>query len=185
MGRNIKNKVRKAKESLKKGKEKFKKGKDKAKIIIKSESRKVKEAFHRCKCPNNNLFIISLISIIFFLLVELVSRIYDLYRDVPMIDVPSHFFGGIALGLSIYWIFSLTLVKRKTTTTVFYTFIGASFWELMETLQDFLIYNPPYLQDFFFWDGFWDIIVTTLGGLSALIIIRIIKNNTILLDKIH
>jgi len=144
-----------------------------------------KEAMQRCMCPNNNLFVATLIAFIVFLLVELTGRIYDLYRTVPVIDIPAHFFAGIALGIGIYWIVSLTAVKRKKMVTLTWGIIAALVWEVFETLQEFVIYNPPYLRDIFFWDGFWDVIFTFLGVLGGLLVIYQLKNKTKILDGVE
>lgn len=148
--------------------------KGKIKRFGKKVVKNIQHQVHCYRCPNNNLFIIALISFILFLLVELTLRIYDLYRDIPLVDVPSHLFGGVAMAMGIYWILSLTGVKKKKITTMVFTLVGAIIWEIFETLQELLFYNPPHLQDFFFWDGFWDVIITITGGLLALGLLRIL-----------
>jgi len=136
---------------------------------------KIQHQVHCYKCPNNHLFITALLSLVFFLLLELTLRIYDLYRDAPLVDVPSHLFGGAAMAMGIYWVLSLTIVEKKKIATIVFTIIGAIIWEILETLQELLFYNPPYLMDFFFWDGFWDVIITTTGGLLALWFLGILR----------
>jgi len=134
--------------------------------------RKLRERF---RCPNNDLFILALIFLIVFLLIELALRIYNLYYYEPFVDVPSHFFAGLAIGIGTLWILSLTDIKRKKISTLFYTFVIAVIWEILETLQEIVIENPPYLRDIFFWDGFWDIIVTVMGGAFVFVLIPILK----------
>jgi len=141
----------------------------------------IQKEIHKFYLPHNNLFIATLLSIIFFLLVEVAIRIYNLYKDVPLIDVPSHLVGGIALGFIASWALSLTDIKSKKIYVVVFAFIGALVWEILETLQELVFYNPPYLQDIFWWDGFWDVIVTTLGGIIALSIISYLRNKKFIL----
>lgn len=138
----------------------------------------------RCSCPNNTLFIIALFSLIFFLFIEVVIRTYALYSSAPLVDIPSHFFAGIALAAGIYWITSLTSIQRKKSVTLFLTFVGAGIWEVLETLEELVIVNPPLLRDVFFWDGFWDIIITVIGGAFALALFYILKRKTNLLKGI-
>jgi len=135
------------------------------------------------KHPNQNLLIVVLISFIIFLLVELTARIYAIYKNFPPIDLATHFFGGIALGLAIYWVLSMTAVKRKKNKTILLTFIGAIIWEIMEKLQELVFINPPYNIDIFFYDGVTDIIVTVMGGIFALLLIDILKNKTHILKE--
>lgn len=130
--------------------------------------------------PHNNLFIIALLSLIVFLALEVVIRSYNLYKEAPLVDIPSHFFAGIALATILYWIVSLTTLRKKKFVVIFFTFVGASIWEVMETLEELIIYNPPYLRDFFFWDGFWDIIVTLVGGVLAVVILHMFKKTRLL-----
>jgi len=136
----------------------------------------------RYRCPNNNLFILALISWIVFLVIEVSIRMYTLYATVPLVDIPSHFFAGIAIAMGVYWILSLTLVKRKKITTWIFTFVIAIFWEILETLEDLVVYNPDYLKDIFFWDGIGDIIVTLIGGIFATFLLYILRKKTILLN---
>lgn len=136
----------------------------------------MRSSFHRCRCPNNHLFVSALIAVVIFLLFELTARIYDLYRDLPNIDIPIHFLAGIALGLAIYWFFTLTEVRKKKTFTLLLTILAAAIWETLETLEELVSENKPYLRDFFYWDGFWDIIVTLIGGVSSLLILHILRN---------
>ena len=133
--------------------------------------------------PNHRLFIVALISFIIFLLIELTARIYTIYKNFPPIDLATHFFGGIALGSAIYWVLSMTAVKRKKNKTILLTFTGAIIWEVMEKLQELVFINPPHNIDIFFYDGVSDIIVTVMGGIFALLLIDILKNKTNLLKE--
>lgn len=155
---------------------------------IKKLEEKTKERGRRLKevwrLPHNNLFVLALIFIIIFLLVELANRIYDLYHTNPWVDIPSHFFAGAALGLLFLWIISLTSIKHKKTATLFFVFIIKMFWELLETLEEQLFYNPPHLQDYFIWDGAFDVAVGLLGASLMLLIIKSIKKRNDFLEEI-
>lgn len=133
------------------------------------------QSFKRCKCPNNSLFICALVSWIWFLLFELFLRIYSLYRQAPLVDVPSHLFAGIAIFASAIWYFSLTSVWNKRFYSLVVVAAVAVGWEIFEKLQELVVYNPPHLVDVFFWDGFADIIVTFLGGLVGLGLLLLAK----------
>jgi hypothetical protein len=132
----------------------------------------------RRPCSNNHLLVITLVFVAVFLLGELVLRIYDLYRHEPLVDVPSHFFAGIAICLAALHVMTLTSSRWRKRASVLITLAAAVFWEILETLEELVVENPPYLRDIFFWDGFWDIIVTTLGGLFALVILAVIRRTT-------
>lgn len=126
----------------------------------------------RYAAPHNGLFIMALFLFIAFLLFEITTRIYDLYRVLPEVDIPSHFLAGLALGAGSYWFLSMTLVSRKKVSAVAFTFVGAIIWEILETLEELVIENPNHLKDIFFWDGFWDIIVTVIGGTAIVLFIN-------------
>lgn len=144
----------------------------------------MKNKLTRNKKKNKNLLIFALISVITFLSIELFSRIYELYKYYPPIDLPTHFFGGIALATIIYYVISTTSIKKKMFTVFILTFVGAIIWELFESIEELIIENfieiPDYMRDIFFWDGFMDIIITSLGGFMAIILIGYLKNRKIL-----
>jgi hypothetical protein len=134
--------------------------------------------------PYNNLFITALILVIAFLFVELLARIYNLYEYWPIIDVPSHFFAGMAVACVFFWIISLSRVKHKRTTATFLTLVIAGVWEALEILEEKItpFAVPPFLRDYFFWDGFWDIIVTAMGGIFIFLVLKLLKSETKLYD---
>ncbi|PIN73579.1 hypothetical protein COV20_05135 [Candidatus Woesearchaeota archaeon CG10_big_fil_rev_8_21_14_0_10_45_16] len=167
---------------MKKKVQKIQKIQKKITNVRKQSIRRIKGAVNRCQCPNNRLFIIALLTFIAYLLLEVTIRIYNLYRLVPVVDVPSHLVGGAALGCGIFWIVSLNQVKQKGIFTFFLAIVGAFIWELFETLQELIFYNPPYLIDIFWWDGFWDVVVTILGAILAILTI---KSNIRWIEKKH
>ena len=69
----------------------------------------------KCRCPNNRLFIIVLSFIIIFLLIELVIRIYNLYKTTPFVDILIYLFTGrpgISKGLK-YLINAVPYISKK------------------------------------------------------------------------
>ena len=146
------------------------------------KKRKLKGSVKKCKCPNNKLLIIALFSIILFLFLELLIRIYDLYRTAPSVDIASHFLGGIAAATTIYWLLSFTLIRNKELVTIILTLVLEAIAELIETLEELIVFNPPYLRDIFFWDGVGDIIVALVGAIFALGFLRFLKKNGHLLE---
>jgi hypothetical protein len=138
----------------------------------------------RCKCPNNGLFIVALMLLVTFLFIEVVARSYNLYQTFPDIDVPSHFFAGMAICSGAFWIMSLNQIRRKKLAAVLCTFAAAIVWEILETIEEMVIPNSVYLRDIFFWDGFFDIFFTVLGGIFVFVFLYIIKRRTNLLCDI-
>lgn len=119
-----------------------------------------------------DLFAIATISIIAFLIVEVVSRIYNLYLSFPPIDIITHFLAGIAFFYFFYFIANLLHDKFKKRLSYLFTFIGAIIWELVETIEELVIENPLHLRDIFFWDGFFDVFFTLFGGIVALLLLK-------------
>jgi hypothetical protein len=135
----------------------------------------------RCSTPNNGLFIVAMILLVTFLFIEVVIRSYDLYHDMPDVDVLSHFFAGMAISAGAFWVMSLNRIRRKKIASVLITFAAAIAWEILETLEDLIVLNPTPLKDIFFWDGFFDIIFTVAGGIFLFIFLHIIQRKTSLL----
>lgn len=122
--------------------------------------------------PNNNLFSISLMSFIAFLIVELTIRIFNLYKILPIVDIIAHIFAGIAMALIILWLLSIAKYTKLELLAFFWTVVGTFIWEALEELEDLLFYNPPHLVDFFIWDVVVDVIITILAGGVTLLIVK-------------
>ncbi len=148
------------------------KTKEKVRQLTANTRKKARELKTRLEVPNNNLFVIALIAWIVFLIDEVTLRIYDLYRDAPWVDKPSHFFAGAALAMLFLWITSLTSLKRKQSLAMILVIVAGFAWEVLEKFQETIFWNPPYLRDYFFWDGFFDVLTGVLGALAALFIFR-------------
>ena len=140
----------------------FKKGFTKNKILIKKSISKIRSL--KIKFLDLYLLIIALLLTAIFVSFELVLRIHDLYKPMYWVDIPSHFFAGMAIASLAIWLLHFTKGKYRNSFIMIATLLLALFWEVLEMVGEVLIPDPPYLQDFFFWDGFWDVIVTLLGG---------------------
>ena len=131
-----------------------------------------------CRCPNYSLFLTAVFLWIGFLCVELFIRTYNLYSDVPAVDIPSHFFSGIALFAIALWYFSLTGTSRKPILSLSFVLAAAIVWEILEKLQEFVVFNPPGLIDVFFWDGVKDILVTVVGALAGFMLLLYLRKKS-------
>ncbi len=116
------------------------------------------------------MLILGMSLLIFFLLFELTLRIHNLYKFAYWVDVPSHFFAGIAFASLFYVLLCLTGIKSRNMFSIIFVAIAAVLWELLEMLGDAIIPQPAYMLDFFIWDGFWDIIITIAGGVTFLVL---------------
>ena len=138
----------------------------------------------RCIAPNNNLFGLAILFLVAFLLVELVIRTYNLYQSIPPVDIPSHIAAGVALSTGAMWVLSLTILKRKRTAALTISLFIALIWEVLETMQELVIENPPYLVDVFFWDGVADVLFTLAGAMVGIMLLLLLKRFTHMLDGI-
>lgn len=148
------------------------KAREKVRRLKEKTQVRARELKTRLEVPNNNLFVIALLAWIVFLLDEVTLRIYDLYRDAPWVDKPSHFFAGAALSMLFLWLTSLTSLKRKQSVAMLLVIVAGFSWEVLEKLQEAIFWNPPYLRDYFFWDGFFDVLTGVAGALAALLLFR-------------
>jgi hypothetical protein len=107
-----------------------------------------------------------------FIIVEGSIRIFDLYRRVPWVDVPSHALSGAAVTGAILW----WLRERRPTFSPRLALLGnaavAVAWEVLELLDEVVSPDPPHLQDRFLWDGFGDVAAALAGGCLLLLAIR-------------
>ncbi len=97
---------------------------------------------------------------------------HDLYMSVPYWDVPTHFLGGVWMGLFAAWLYQRK--KRKITIAqcaAFALSIGVC-WEIFEYTEG-LTYSPfmPYWLD-----TIKDLCMDTIGGATAgMMVPRILK----------
>ena len=101
---------------------------------------------------------------------DLIAIKYSLYFFHEWIDIPVHFLAGFFVGaLYFYLIYSnprtrkLIRVPRKQQnvfdTSVFWVFVTAMTWEIVEFL-----FGRSYISPAYFPDTFLDIVATTFGG---------------------
>lgn len=127
------------------------------------------------KISEIELFLISIVLGFWFLNFEAFIRFRNLYQYLPEVDIPSHIFSGVALGIGFYFVFVLIYKRKSIVFPIILTFLAAVSWEILETIEDVIIPQSIYFLDYFFWDGFFDIIFTTTG--SALILLFVYSKN--------
>ncbi len=134
--------------------------------------------------PHSNLFILSLFLTIFFLAIELLARIQDLYIIWPPIDFITHFLGGMAMGSLVLWFYSLSNKNNRKILVMIWVLLLSIGWELIEMAEEAIFPETiPQLRDYFFWDGFFDIILALIGALVFFQILYFLKNKTRLFAK--
>ena len=138
----------------------------KKKVVKKAEHQKTKEALERIlqSYKRQSLLSTALSLWIVTLIIEVIIRTYDLYRIAPEVDVLSHFSAGVAMAASMFWLSNKIKFPHYRFAAIIGTIVFSLLWELTEAIQELVIYNPPYLMDFFFWDGFFDVIIALVGA---------------------
>ncbi|MBU1201868.1 MAG: hypothetical protein KJ583_07570 [Nanoarchaeota archaeon] len=134
--------------------------------------------------PRSELLIITLFTFIIFLVLEDITRTYNLFYYFPPIDIPLHLLSGVATTIGFFWLLSFSKRRNKKTFAFIYTCIVAILWEIIETVQELFIQNIDYLKDFFFWDGFFDIVFMIVGGVIGIIILKLLKEKTDMFNDI-
>lgn len=110
---------------------------------------------------NQNQFYFTIVSIITFFSVETIARMYDFYTIYPMYDLLSHFLFGCGF-YSILILFRYIKFNQFKKSLKYY-FIIALIWELLEIIGDKILITSDSMRDFFFWNGFNDIILGLIG----------------------
>ena len=145
------------------------------KKTIDAEHQKTKETLHKIASSyrEQSLLSTALSLWVVALVIEVIIRTYDLYRIAPDVDVLSHLLAGVAMAATLFWLSNKVKFPHYRFAAIIGTVILSLLWELTEALQEQFIYNPPYLLDFFIWDGLFDVIVAVAG---AAIFVFIRKN---------
>ncbi len=141
-----------------------------SKLKKKLEKPKIIYRKFRYTCEDHNLLITALVLWIFALLAEVTWRTYELYRNSPSVDLISHFISGMALTATAYWLGYKFDIKHHNWFALNFTVLASLAWEILESLQEMVFYNPPYLIDYFFWDGFWDVIIAITAATVFLLL---------------
>jgi hypothetical protein len=138
----------------------------KKRVIKEVEHQRTKEALERIlqSYKQQSLLSTALSLWVVALIIEVIIRTYDLYRIAPEVDVLSHFCAGVAMAASMFWLSDKIKFPYYRLAAIIGTLIISLLWELIEALQELVVVNPPYLLDFFFWDGFFDVIVALVGA---------------------
>jgi uncharacterized membrane protein YjdF len=129
----------------------------------------------------SRLLIAALLGAVMFLSWETVVRTWDLYRTAPLVDLPGHFLAGIASTALAYWYLQRRRSKRNRTDKPYVLAVLASIaiallWEAIEKVQEVVAPDPEYLRDVFWWDGFTDVIASTVGAVAVFPILRWLRN---------
>jgi len=114
-------------------------------------------------------------SVIFVSVLYYAATTLGWFEPYPHLDIPLHFFicfAGIIL-LEVY--FELGL---RDLLEIF--IVANLLFEIGEMIQDRIIPQPPAHLDFFFWDGFTDILVGLSGAALGWMVFRYATNRTIL-----
>jgi len=151
-------------------------------ITIVLMSMSLRDYFHS---PPNALLILALFSFCLYLSLETITRIYNLFAVFPPIDIPLHFLSGVGLYFLFFWVGGFFVDKNHLRHWWAFglTFTFAILLEIGEVVQEMFVYNPPYLQDFFFWDGFFDIFWTLVACALTFLLIEKLKEKTKFLSK--
>ena len=144
-------------------------------MVNEEEHKKTKEMLNKVisSYREQSLLSTALLFWVIALVVEVIIRTYDLYRIAPDVDLLSHLFAGVAMAASLFWLSDKIKFPHYRLAAIVGTVIISLLWELVEALQEMFVYNPPYLLDFFIWDGFFDVIIAVVG---AIIFVTIRKN---------
>ena len=139
------------------------------------EHQKTKEALEKVinSYREQSLLSTALLFWVITLVVEVTIRIYDLYRIAPDVDILSHLLGGVAMAASLFWLSDKIKFSHYRFAAIIGTIFISLLWEVAETVQEWFIYNPPHMLDVFIWDGFFDVVIATVG---AIIFVLIRKN---------
>lgn len=130
----------------------------------------------------SRLLIAALLGAVIFLSWETVVRTWDLYRTAPLVDLPGHFLSGVAATALAYWYLQRRRSRRNRTDKPYMLSIMVSIaiaflWEGIETVQEIVSPDPAHLRDYFWWDGFGDVVAGTLGSLAVFPILRLLRKH--------
>lgn len=125
----------------------------------------------------SRLLIAALLGAVLFLGWETTVRSWDLYRTAPLVDIPGHFLAGVASSALGYWYFQRRRSRKNRTDkpyvlAVIVSLVVAFAWEAIEKAQEMVAPDPAHLRDVFWWDGFWDVVASTVGAIVVFPILR-------------
>ena len=106
---------------------------------------------------------------------QLVARGFDAYNVFPLLDIPMHFLGGVAIGVFFWVLFtsneSLRVIGGLTQfgriiVSIMGVFVAVSMWEFAEWTTDFIGISEAQLS---INDTMLDMFLGVCGGVLAVI----------------
>ncbi len=128
----------------------------------------------------SRVLIAALLGVVVFLSWETTVRTWDLYRTAPLVDIPGHFLAGMAATAISYWVLQRWRSRRNRTDrpyklAVLASIVIALLWEAIEMVQEVVAPDPAHLRDVFWWDGFGDVVASTVGALVVFPLLRLLQ----------
>ncbi len=120
----------------------------------------------------SRLLIAALLLLVLFLFYETTIRSWDLYRTLPIVDLPGHFLAGMAATALAYWVLKRRRTRSPHRAAIVVAFVVALAWEATELLQERVSPDPRWLRDVFWWDGFFDVVAAVVGSLVVFPLLR-------------
>lgn len=128
---------------------------------------------------HSRLLIASLMFGVIFLSYEVVLRSWDLYRTAPDVDLPGHFLSGMASCAFLYWLMRVLAATKPHRRAIALALAVALLWEAVEVVQEWIFPDPVWLHDYFWWDGFFDVVAALLGSFAAFPVLRWLRDRVV------
>lgn len=122
-----------------------------------------------CIKKTKNRTTLALILVLPFILMEWYMRANGLYATMPYLDKPVHFLFGVGVAGIVYLIYSK---EHNPRLVLWWAFILSMIWEMMEIIGDQVIPQSAGMTDLFFFDGFFDIVVSVIGAYLTYLFIK-------------
>jgi hypothetical protein len=109
-------------------------------------------------------------SVIGFLGIELIARMYNWYTIIPIYDLVAHVLFGVAFYSLVWYKLNFNKPKSKQYNFQYFTILYiavALIWEWLETIGDLIFVNISSIRDIFFFDGLTDVIIGFVGLIIA------------------
>lgn len=126
----------------------------------------------------SRLLIAALLLWVAFLTYETAVRSWDLYRRAPNVDLPGHFLAGMATCALLYWLARRLGARAPQWRAVWWTLATALLWEATEAAQERFFPDVSWLRDYFWWDGFFDVIASTVGSFAVFPLLRWLRDRS-------
>jgi len=115
------------------------------------------------------------IPVVVFVFHHVVARVFDAYNAIPLLDVPMHFLGGVAIGIFFWVLFNSDESKKTVGKLTFLgqylvpmmgVFVAVSLWEFAEWSTDYLGMSQAQLSVD---DTMLDMFLGVCGGVVAIL----------------